>query len=123
RRSGEAERIRKDQYKETLRSGSGEPDSVVTSTLNKFEKNLCKRERGRKVPVLFTNEMKKNIDVLCASREKANVKQPYLFSKPGDSNLPYRGSDCLRILEKKSGIKHPSSLTSTRLRKQLATMA
>lgn len=131
RRSGEAERIRIDQYKETLRRGSGEPDPVVMSTLNEFEKNLCKShlrveikgKRGRKVPVLFTNEMKKNIDVLCASREKANVKQPYLFSKPGDSKFPYRGSDCLRILAKKSGIENPSALTSTRLRKQLATMA
>ncbi|PIK46440.1 hypothetical protein BSL78_16687 [Apostichopus japonicus] len=36
---------------------------------------------------------------------------------------PLRGADCIRKYALKSGAKHPSNLTSTKLRKQIATVS
>lgn len=130
RRSGEAERIKLQEFSDA-ENGSGKPDEVVLSTLNEFEKKLCnthtrveiKGKRGRKVAVLLTDEMKKNIKILIQQREKAKVSGDCLFSKPGDSKFPYRGSDCLRRFAKEAGVDNPTAITSTKLRKQLATLA
>lgn len=62
------------------------------NTLNEFEKTLCKShlrvqfkgKKGRKVPVLFTEEMKKYIDILLEAREEAGVKQTIYFFKAWD---------------------------------------
>eukprot|EP00105_Crassostrea_gigas_P014934 XP_011431779.1 PREDICTED: uncharacterized protein LOC105331337 [Crassostrea gigas] len=129
RRSGEAERMTVLAYNDALK-GSGETDPVILSTLNEFEKTLCKShlrveikgKRGRKVPVLFTEEMKKSIDILLEAREEAGVTQPYLFSRPGISK-PYRGTDCIRKFCNLAQLQNPSAITSTKLRKQLATLA
>lgn len=129
RRSGEAERMTVSAYNDALK-GSGETDPVILSTLNEFEKTLCKShlrveikgKRGRKVPVLFTEEMKKSIDILLEAREEAGVTQPYLFSRPGISK-PYRGTDCIRKFCNLAQLQNPSAITSTKLRKQLATLA
>nr|XP_022296603.1 uncharacterized protein LOC111106281 isoform X2 [Crassostrea virginica] len=131
RRSGEAERMTLSAYKETLATGSGKPDEVVLSTLSEFERTLChshlrveiRGKRGRKVPVLFTKTMKESIDILISMREKANVTQPYLFSRPGSFTKPFRGTDCIRRFSKKAGLQDPNSINSTKLRKQLATLA
>lgn len=129
RRSGEAERMTVSAYNDALK-GSGETDPIILSTLNEFEKTLCKSnlrveingKRGRKVPVLFTEEMKKSIDILLEAREEAGVTQPYLFSRPGISK-PYRGTDCIRKFCNLAQLQNPSAITSTKLRKQLATLA
>lgn len=79
-------------YNDALK-GSGETDPIILSTLNEFEKTLCKShlrveikgKRGRKVPVLLTEEMKRFIDILLEAREEAGVTQPYRFSRPGIS--------------------------------------
>lgn len=130
RRSGEAERMKLQEFLDA-ESGSGKPDQVVLSTLNEFEKKLCnthtrveiKGKRGRKVAVLLTDEMKKNIKILIQLRENAKVSRDCLFSKPGECKFPYRGSDCLRKFAKEAGLENPTALTSTKLRKQLATLA
>ncbi|KAK3108426.1 hypothetical protein FSP39_007787 [Pinctada imbricata] len=110
---------------------SGKPDAVVLSTVNEFEKKLCeshtrieiKGKRGRKVAVLLTKEMKESIEVLISQRKKANVSKDLLFSKPGEAIFPYRGSDCLRKFAVEAEVQNPSAITSTKLRKQLATLA
>lgn len=73
--------------------------------------------------MLLTEDIEKNIEVLVASREKAQVKQSSLFAKPGDCRFPYWGSDCLRKLSKEAGVQNHNTLTSTKLHKQLATLA
>lgn len=80
-------------------------------------------KRGRKVAVLLTDEMKKNTKILFQQRENAKVSGDCLFSKPGDSKFPYRGSDCLRRFAEEAGVQNPTAITSTRLSKQLATLA
>ena len=131
RRSGEAERMTLSAYTQTLETGSGKPDEVVLSTLNEFEKVLCQShlrveirgKRGRKVPVLFTEEMKKYVDTLISLRKKANVTQPYLFARPGSHSKPFRGSDSLRRFAKAASLQNPSAISSTKLRKQLGTLS
>uniref|UniRef100_K1QSI2 Uncharacterized protein n=1 Tax=Magallana gigas TaxID=29159 RepID=K1QSI2_MAGGI len=116
-------------YDDALR-GNGEKDPVILSSLNGFEKTSCKShlrveikgKRGRKVPVLFTDEIKKSIDILLEAREKAGVTQPYLFSRP-EISKPYRGTDCIRKFCNLAKLQNPSSITSTKLRKQLVTLA
>ncbi|KAJ8313433.1 hypothetical protein KUTeg_009009 [Tegillarca granosa] len=101
RRSGEAERMLLEGFNDAIKNGSGRPDPVVMSTLTEFEKHLCtshtrveiRGKRGRKVPVLLTDKMRQQIEVLVYNRNKANVKQPYLFARPGEFTKPYRGKD------------------------------
>ena len=130
RRSGEAERMTVAAYNNAL-MGSGQPDPIILSTLNEFEKTLCKShlrveikgKRGRKVPVLFTDDMKKSINILIKSRQDADVTQPFLFGRPGNASKPYRGSDCIRKFCNLAKLQNPASINSTKLRKQLATLA
>ncbi|KAJ8307198.1 hypothetical protein KUTeg_015282 [Tegillarca granosa] len=71
------------------------------SKLTEFEKYLCtshtrveiRGKRGRKVPVLLTDKMRQQIEVLIDNRKKANVKQQFLFARPGEFTKPYRGKD------------------------------
>ncbi|KAJ8316567.1 hypothetical protein KUTeg_005882 [Tegillarca granosa] len=130
KRSGEAERITLKGFTEAEVSGSGRPEPVVMETLSEFEKQLCnthtrveiKGKRGRRVPVLFTDAMKKSINILIKNRERSNVNSDLLFAKPGNSKFPYRGSDCLKKLAKEAEIENTSTFTSSLLRKQLATL-
>ncbi len=46
-----------------------------------------------------------------------------MFARPGNAMFPYRGSDCLREHVSQCDLKRPECLTSTKLRKQLATLA
>ena len=95
----------------------------MKSALSVFEKYLCKThtrieikgKRGRKVPVLLTEEMKKNITVLIQPRDVAKVQQEYLFARPGMAEHPYRGSDCLRKFAQECNAKLPQCLMSTKL--------
>jgi integrase len=129
RRSGEAQRMKLQEFLDADHL-SKTPDEVVLASLNEFEKRLCdthtrveiKGKRGRKVAVLLTDNMKENIKLLIAKRQEANVKKDLLFSKPGESMFPYRGSDCMRKFAKEAEVKYPEAFTSTKLRKQLATL-
>ena len=46
----------------------------------------------------------------------------YMFARPGALSA-YRGGDCIQQYAKECGAKHPEVLTSTRLRKHIATMS
>lgn len=130
RRSGETERM---TVKAFLDAGKKNalPDDVVLNSLNKFERKLCKThvrieikgKRGRKVPVLLTEEMKDSLQCLISLREKAQVTKDLVFAKPGETKFPYRGSDCLRKYAFQAEVRNPTALTSTKLRKQLATLS
>lgn len=127
KRSGEAERMTVESF-HAAKSG-GQIDSVVKSCLSEFEKHLCHThlrveilgKRGRKVPVLLTREMQRNVEILLRERQ---FTSKFLFARVGShTNSSYRGSDCIREFAQKSGAKSPATITSTKLRKQLATLA
>lgn len=129
KRGGEAERMTVENFKEAQLGGAA--DSVVLETLNEFEKNLCKThtrveiigKKNRKVPVLLTESMKKNILLLIKMGSKEKISSKFLFAKPRDTRFPLRGVDSLREAVKEAEVKQPELLTSTLLRKQMATLA
>ncbi|XP_033747261.1 uncharacterized protein LOC117332456 [Pecten maximus] len=124
KRSGEAERIKMDDYKSSSKS---EIDKEISNALSKFEVALLQRhsrieimgKKGSKVPILLTTAMKKNIDAMLSRR---TFDSNYVFAK-ADSKYPVRGTDVLRKLSQKSGCKHPHLIRSTAMRKQLATVS
>lgn len=128
RRSGEASRIKIDNYyaagtefNEDIRSVLSEVERKLLDHLNRF---VIRGKRGNKVPVLLTNEMKEDIDCLMAHRKSVNISETnsYLFAIPESENH-IRGSDCLRIFSEACGAEHPENLRSTKLRKHIATVS
>lgn len=131
RRSGEASRMTVDQY--TSASDWLNSSEEVKSSLTSTEKELCKRlhlvnitgKRGRNVPVIFTPETKEAVDVLLEHRTDVGIskKNPYVFARlHGDSENAVRGSDVLRKLLSTLKLSHPEAITSTNLRKYVATV-
>ncbi|CAL9706769.1 unnamed protein product [Knipowitschia caucasica] len=100
--------------------------------LSDLEKKLCQHfrrieitgKRGRKVSILLTPSMQESLDLLNTKREicEVPVKNGYLFARPNAMTC-YRGSDCLREFARVCGAENPHSLTSTKLRKQTATLS
>ncbi|KAJ8306755.1 hypothetical protein KUTeg_015692, partial [Tegillarca granosa] len=112
RRSGEASRIKIDnyyaagtEYNEDIRSVLSEVERKLLDHLNRF---VIRGKRGNKVPVLLTNEMKEDIDCLMAHRKSVSISETnsYLFAIPESENH-IRGSDCLRIFSEACGAEHP----------------
>lgn len=128
RRSGEIERMSVVDFNKKSISHN---DDVVKS-LTKWEQQLCQRltrveirgKRGRKVPVLLTGRILQTLDLLVQTRSKVGVlsSNSFLFARPA-AQSGYRGADCLRKFALLSGAKNPEHLTSTQLRKQVATMS
>lgn len=128
RRSGESQRIKVQEVEAALKPGQVKTaESEVVKSLSAFERQLSrthirvetKGKRGRKVPVLLTEDMKENVILLLENRK---TDGDFLFTMPGCAH-PLRGTDCLRKFAKESGAKHPELMTSTRLRQQLATLS
>ena len=72
--------------------------------------------------MLLTRRMLAAIQALIMKRELAGVQSDFLFARPGVAAMPYRGHDCLRRYAKECGANRPELMTSTNLRKQLATV-
>ena len=131
RRQGEASLITVEAYQKASSANTHHPE--ITASLSKFENHLAKTllrvvvrgKKGRGVPVLFTESMRANVDLLLQVREAAGVlESPYLFTNSLSADQrPLRGCDCLRKLARESGVKNPSAITSTKLRKHIATMS
>ncbi|KAL0152474.1 hypothetical protein M9458_052197 [Cirrhinus mrigala] len=128
RREGEASKLLLTVYE---KRNVKPPNQDVVKSLTKLEQQLCSEltqleirgKRGKKVPVLLTKDMVDSIDVLNGSREKIGVTKdnPYVFAEV-ERSTHIRGSDCLRKYAAVCGVKDPKSLTSTQLRKQVATL-
>ena len=70
--------------------------------------------------------MKKSLDLLLSTRSKAGIAEEntFLFSRANVDSLQHlHGSDCLRQEAEECGAKHPEYIRSTKLRKQIATIA
>lgn len=91
--------------------------------LKKLKRVVIKGKRGRGVPVLFSSDVQDHIKFLLEIREIYVPKEnPYLFGKV-NSNVPLIGYKILQKHAFSSGAKNPSAITSTRLRKHLATLS
>ena len=83
-------------------------------------------KRNRKVPIILTPEVKKAIQVLNACRNQTNVhsENPYVFAVNNGSSLHnIRGNDALRKVTAGLELKQPNQISSTALRKYVATVS
>ncbi|XP_036416266.1 uncharacterized protein LOC118800194 [Colossoma macropomum] len=129
RREGEVSKMSLNAF--TLRDSSmTHPD--VEHALSDFEKKLCnhfqrieiKGKRGRKVPVLLTPDMLVSMELLVKTRRKCDVpdENQFMFGRP-QALSHFRGSDVIRQIARSCGANHPEALSSTKLRKHVATVS
>lgn len=128
-RGGDAGKFLLETY--TSRKSTGTPITAdVLNRLTKMEVVLSDKlirmelegNGGRKTPLLLTEEMVSSIDALVENREKAGVHKdnPYVFGRlEALSNI--RGSDCLRRASQDSNATTPDILSSSKLRKLIAS--
>ncbi|XP_042610371.1 uncharacterized protein LOC109051994 isoform X4 [Cyprinus carpio] len=129
RRQGEVSKIELQAFASRNRT---ELNPDIMMGLTEFERKVAKYfdrveirgKRSRMVPVLLTPDMIAAMDLLIKNRNECQVhtENVYLFARPCVLSH-YRGSDCFRKYSKQCGAKNPESLTSTRLRKQVATLS
>lgn len=131
RRSGEVSRMEMSTY---LHRNNAPMQDEILKTLSPFEKKLCETfvrlevrgKRGRKVPILLPPNVMDSIELLIATRKEVGISSgnPYIFARVyGGSEGNIRGCDSLRRFAGSCGAKHPEHLTSTKLRKHIATLS
>ncbi|XP_060522328.1 uncharacterized protein LOC132699555 [Cylas formicarius] len=131
RRSGESARMTIVAYS-SRPNWSSQSTEKLKKSLTDFERKLADKltlveivgKRGRKVPVLLTEDVKSSVDKLIHIRGDVNisVKNPFIFARTGESFLSLRGHDCLRKACIDAGLASPDNITSTKLRKYTATV-
>lgn len=130
RRAGEVSSMPFSAY---LSRDTSETHEDVNLAITPLEYKLCKYfiwitivgKRGRRVPVLLTPLMKESLDTLIENREDCGVldENGFLFALPHSVHY-LRGLDCIRhFVHECDGIKNPKVLTSTKLRKHIATLS
>ncbi|XP_070184642.1 uncharacterized protein [Littorina saxatilis] len=129
RRSGEASRMK------LVDLNQHETHDVdVFKSLSTFEKILCNKltrieiigKRGRIVPILMTAQVKAAVELLVQKRDDAGVSgsNKFVFSCTFfQSEGHIRGSDTLRKFVTSAQLAEPQFITSTSLRKQVATLS
>ena len=83
-------------------------------------------KRGRTVPIILTPEVRESIDLLNSNRIAIGlpVANPYVFARVNKQSLSYaRGCDCLRKVTSSINLQQPKLITSTKLRKYIATVS
>ncbi|XP_071329276.1 uncharacterized protein [Trachinotus anak] len=129
RREGEVSKMPLSAF--TLRDTSGVHSDVALG-LSELEQKLCQHfqrieirgKRNRKVPILLTPDMMSSMETLVAHRRTCGVPDdnPFFFARP-EAETHLRGSDAIRQLARQCGAKHPETLSSTKLRKQVSTLS
>lgn len=131
RREGEVSRM---EVKTYLQRNKQTVQDDILESLSPFEKKLCQNltrveirgKRGRKVPVLFPTNVKESVDLLIKTRDEVGISptNPYIFARPYfGSQENIRGCDSLKRYAEGCGAKFPENITSTKLRKHIATVS
>ncbi|CAH0555073.1 unnamed protein product [Brassicogethes aeneus] len=101
----------------------------LTETEKQISKNfkrIVSIGKGSKpVPILFPQKIQEFIDLLLLVRKKTNnvpKENPYLFALVGSSSRWIDGYSTLQRYAHLCGAEHPETITSSRLRKQVATV-
>lgn len=128
RREGEVSKMPVSSF--TARQTWSHPD--VELALTDLEKKLCqhfqrieiKGKRGRKVPLLLTPEMQASMELLVKTRNDCEVpdSNQFMFARP-QALTHFRGCDVIRQIAQSCGASNPEALSSTKLRKHMATMS
>ena len=80
-------------------------------------------KRGRHVPILLTEDVVSAMNLLLKERSYVNIKSSntYFFANKGDKYL--RAYEVLHSFVIQAGVSNPSAITSTNLRKYIATVS
>ena len=130
RRGGEVSRITVRDFIDRSGWQSSKNEDIFAS-LSNLEKKLSERlalikvrgKRGRHVPILLTPEAVQAMDLLVQDRKNIGfIKQEnhYFFANKGSKY--FRGCDVLHEIIARVELKNPSAITSTNLRKYVATV-
>ncbi|CAH1115846.1 unnamed protein product [Psylliodes chrysocephalus] len=81
-------------------------------------------KRGRIVPILLTKELKESVELLISKRAQFGIacENPYIFAIPNSKTSHLRGHDCLKKWCQEACLESPELITSTKLRKCVATV-
>ena len=127
KRQGEAGKMTLDSFRQV---GYVNMQDDVKHTLSEVEKRLAsslkrvviRGKKGRGVPLLITEEVSAAIDLLAQTREAAGLPDSqYVFTAACGS--PLRGCDALKKHVESCGARAPENITSTSLRKHIATVS
>lgn len=128
RRPGELQRMLLQTYLScgNTKGHYEEFESIITPIerilLTKLKRVVIRGKRGRGVPVLFSDDVQKNIQVMLEVRPNLVPNENiYLFAK-ANSKTEICGYKIVNKYAHASGAKNPTSITATRLRKHLATL-
>ncbi|XP_074039988.1 uncharacterized protein [Leptinotarsa decemlineata] len=131
RRVGELQRIPLDIYERYINEEieSGDFDMLLSPAekicIKKLKRIVVRGKRGRGVPVLFEKNIKEALDIAVGFRSNfCLANNPYLFSICGTDG-PISGYHVFRkhVTKALGDPKKVASLTSTKLRKHLATIS
>ncbi|KAJ0058304.1 hypothetical protein NL108_013080 [Boleophthalmus pectinirostris] len=130
RRAGEVSKMKLNSY---LLRNTTDLHLDVADALSEVEKKLCRHfqrieirgKRDRKVPILLTPSMLDSMELLVQNRQTCGVLDDnlFFFAKPATEASFYKGTDCIRNIAHQCGAKQPKSLSSTKLRKHVATLS
>lgn len=91
--------------------------------IRSFKRIMISGKKDREVPVLFTEGMVKSVDLFLQLRKTfIEGKNNYLFAATNSPNS-ISGTHVVYKHVRLSGVKNPTALTSTRLRKHVATIS
>lgn len=130
RRGGEVSRITLKDFTERPK-WSSQKNEDISKSLTELEKKLAEKldmikvsgKRGRHVPILLTQDVVKAMDLLVRERRNVTVREnnKYFFATTGDKYL--RGHEVLHTYVNNAGVSNPAAITSTNLRKYIATVS
>ena len=129
RRQGEPAKLKAEQ----LHRQQDELNEEIKSSLSPFEQKLCstlkryevRGKRGRKVPLLLTLKNEEAIKKILEVRDTIGVSpvNPYVFAVASNESTNFiRGNDALRKHVLLCDLERPDVITSTKLRKHIATL-
>ena len=127
KRQGEVCKVTVQDWEKKKRA---EPNKEIIQSLSQFEQHLLavlerleiKGKRGHIVPILLTKEHVQWVDILLANRHRfVSDENRYLFGNTRD--FYFRGSDVMRKYASLCGAQRSHLLTTTRLRKSMASLA
>lgn len=131
KRVGEIQYLKKSTYSKSF------SDSIIQEemlkSLSPSEKILCKNFKrivsggkgSKPVPILFSPFIQDQIDFMLQIRAEIKTipnSNDYIFANPSSSKGYFQGTNVIHSFAFNCGASNPSSLTSTKFRKQTATI-
>lgn len=128
RRIGELQRMTVNAYTSNITNKtSSEFDSCISDSekilMNSFKRIVIRGKRGRGVPVLFTSDMEKSTNLMLQVRHHFIEENNLFLFANSKVTTAINGYKAIYKHVRIAGVKNPQSLTSTKLRKHLATMS